>query len=103
MKAVVYLQKSFCDRHLSGIEMEARALAARYGYSVARTVVECETDTLSWLLVKAKALNVDVIVTPTMQHIQHRANDVLTRCDLLIVYPKRFVPRGTRLALGEYR
>ncbi len=29
MKAVVYLQKSFCDRHLSGIEMEARALAAR--------------------------------------------------------------------------
>jgi hypothetical protein len=29
MKAVVYLQNSFCDRHLSGIEMEARALAAR--------------------------------------------------------------------------
>lgn len=103
MKAVVYLQKSFCDRHLSGIEMEARALAARYGYSVARTVVECQTDTLSWLLVKAKALNVDVIVAPTMQHIQHRANDVLTRCDLLIVHPKRFVPRGTRLALSEYR
>lgn len=99
MKAVVYLNKSCCAKRRAGFEMEARAFAARRGYSVARTVIESESDVLPWLLVKVKQLEVSAIVTPSLHHLAHRAQDVLDRCDLLVVHPAGYLPRGTRLAL----
>ncbi|MBF6289407.1 hypothetical protein IU440_18735 [Nocardia cyriacigeorgica] len=98
MKAVVYLNSSYCANRQQGYEMEARACAARHGYSVARTVVDVGNDALGWLLVKTEQLGVSVIVTPTLDHLGSRADAVLGRCDLLTVHPKRFLPRGTRLA-----
>ncbi|TLF73148.1 hypothetical protein [Nocardia cyriacigeorgica] len=99
MKAVVYLNKSCCAKRRAGFEMEARAFAARRGYSVARTVIESDSDVLPWLLVKIKQLQVAAIVTPGLDHLGHRAQVVLDRCDLLIVHPAGYLPRGTRLAL----
>ncbi|MFE3444843.1 hypothetical protein ACFXNW_17575 [Nocardia sp. NPDC059180] len=98
MKAVVYLNASYCEKRQQGYEMEARAFAAKHGYSVARTVVESKNEALPWLLLKAKQLQVTAIVTPSIDHIGPRVQDVLDRCDLLIVYPSGFLPRGTRLA-----
>ncbi|NEW41527.1 hypothetical protein GV794_09220 [Nocardia cyriacigeorgica] len=102
MKAVVYLNASYCEDRRQGYEMEARAFAAKQGYSVARTVVEAKNDALPWLLLKAKQLQVTAIVTPSIDHIGARAQDVLDRCDLLIVYPSGFLPHGTRLAIPAH-
>ncbi|WP_280485421.1 hypothetical protein [Nocardia cyriacigeorgica] len=95
MKAIVYLNKYMCEKRQQGYEMEARAFAAKHGYQVDRTVVESRTDTLPWLLMKAEALDVDAIVTPSLHHIQHRAQDVLGRCDLLIVCTNDRYRRGS--------
>jgi hypothetical protein len=103
MKAVVYLNGSYCGQRRQGYEMEARAFAAKHGYSVARTVIEAGNNALPWLLLKAKPLGVTAIVTPTVEHIGSRLQDVLVHCDLLIVYPGGFLARGTRLAASAAR
>ncbi|MBF6157488.1 hypothetical protein IU453_16125 [Nocardia cyriacigeorgica] len=98
MKAVVYLNSSYCKKRQQGYEMESRAYAARHGYSVARTVIDIDNDALAWLLLKTEQLGIAAIVTPTLDHLGSRAQSVLDRCDLLIVYPSGFLARGTRLA-----
>lgn len=98
MKAIVYLKKMYCEDRQQGYELEARDFAKRRGYEVVRTVVEADADVLPWLLIKVGKLDIDAIVTPTMHHISRRAQDVLDRCDLLVVYPSASLSRGTRLS-----
>ncbi|ONM46204.1 hypothetical protein [Nocardia donostiensis] len=93
--AIVYLKKSLCGKRQERLEAECKRFAAAHGFAVSRTIIETRDDVLAWTLLKAAALGINGIVTPTVEHIDYRTEPVLQRCALMIVHPYGWYHKGS--------
>lgn len=75
-------------------QMKCGLLARAGGFFLERMIVENRFEPVPYTLDEVLSLGPDILLTPDLRHIDHRAHDVLRRCDLLLGNPHGWYLRG---------
>ncbi|ONM47614.1 hypothetical protein B0T44_00910 [Nocardia donostiensis] len=92
--AVVFLKQSLCGNGRALLETHCGLLAAAHGFRIQRVVVHDEHDPFPWTLDEVLKSGPNGIIVPSLEHIDFRARQVLTRCSLLVGRPYGWYHRG---------
>ncbi|MGW5385614.1 hypothetical protein [Nocardia sp. NPDC003963] len=92
--AIVFLKRSLCGTGRVLLETDCGLLAAAHGFHIKRVAVHDPTDPIPWTLDEILELGPSGIIVPSLDHIDFRARDVLSRCSLLVGRPYGWYHRG---------
>lgn len=92
--AVVFLKHSLCGDDRQLLETHCGLLAAAHGFQVQRVVVERADVAHPWTLDEVLRWGTNGLIVPTLAHIDHRAEEVLRWCGLVVGRPYGWYHRG---------
>ncbi|MEU2174229.1 hypothetical protein ABZ552_08405 [Nocardia sp. NPDC019219] len=95
-KVVGYLRRDISGRRTRRHEMEIRALAKASGFDLARTLVAGPTApaSLAALLTVVVRVGAVAVLTPTLEHVEFRADEIMAVCALITLESRHCPPRG---------
>ncbi|BDT95670.1 hypothetical protein IFM12275_56460 [Nocardia sputorum] len=95
-KVVGYLRRDISGRRARRHEMEIRALAKASGFDLARTLVAGPTApaSLTALLTVVVRVGAVAVLTPTLEHVEFRADEIMAVCALITLESRHFPPQG---------
>ncbi|WP_159843488.1 hypothetical protein [Nocardia sp. CY41] len=95
-KVVGYLRRDISGRRTRRHEMEIRALAKASGFDLARTLVAGPTApaSLTALLTVVVRVGAVAVLTPTLEHVEFRADEIMSVCALITLESRHFPPQG---------
>ncbi|MGV9331864.1 hypothetical protein [Nocardia sp. NPDC003726] len=96
-KVVGYLRRDISGRRARRHEMEIRALAKASGFDLARTLVAGPTAPASLAALRTVVVRVGAVavITPTLEHVEFRADEIMAVCALITLGSRHIPPRGT--------
>ncbi|MFI2284436.1 hypothetical protein [Nocardia beijingensis] len=95
-KVVGYLRRDISGRRARRHEMEIRALAKASGFDLARTLVAGPTAPASLAALRTVVVRVGAVavITPTLEHVEFRADEIMAVCALITLESRHIPPRG---------
>ncbi len=95
-KVVGYLRRDISGQRTRRHEMEIRALAKASGFDLARTLVAGPTApaSLAALLTVVGRVGAFAVITPALDHVEFRADEIMAVCALITLESRHAPPRG---------
>ncbi|MCC3328765.1 hypothetical protein [Nocardia abscessus] len=96
-KVVGYLRRDISGRRARRHELEIRVLARSSGFDLARTLVAGPTApaSLEALLTVIGRLGAIAVITPSRDHLEDRADAIMSVCGLITLDSRHIPPQGT--------
>ncbi|MEU2122542.1 hypothetical protein [Nocardia niwae] len=95
-KVVGYLRRDISGRRARRHELEIRALAKSSGLDLARTLVAGPTApaSLAALLTVVGRVGAVAVITPALDHVEFRADEIMAMCALITLESRHIPPHG---------
>ncbi|MGK8487375.1 hypothetical protein [Nocardia asiatica] len=95
-KVVGYLRRDMSGRRARRHEMEIRALAKASGFDLARTLVAgpAAPASLDALLTVIGRVGAIAVITPSLGHLEDRADVIMSVCGLITLDSRHIPPQG---------
>ncbi|MEV6252268.1 hypothetical protein AB0L97_03270 [Nocardia sp. NPDC051911] len=95
-KVVGYLRRDISGQRTRRHEMEIRAMAKSSGFDLARTLVAGPTApaSLAALLTVVGRVGAVAVITPALDHVQFRADEIMAVCALITLDQRSIPPHG---------
>ncbi|MGW4713515.1 hypothetical protein [Nocardia sp. NPDC004260] len=95
-KVIGYLRRDISGQRTRRHEMEIRAMAKSSGFDLARTLVAGPTApaSLAALLTVVGRVGAVAVITPALDHVQFRADEIMAVCALITLDSRYLPPPG---------
>lgn len=91
---VIFVREALVPGRVAETTERCARLAGAHCFRVQRVVVQRLDDYLPWTIDEVLGLGLNVVIVPSLEHIDYRGRDVLRRACLLVARPYGWFHQG---------